>query len=160
MKQDAANQPVYAVPALPASPSVAYRLQLADKYKRVVSGANVRAGAMKKDERAEILQVWMEYQNVELFKPLFERADVAPVDVGGLIADRTMKFLMASADADRQLGDVFKALKALPAESVERLLPLMEALHRKQIEAGVLCDSVRYAQAAELELLRPLAWRP
>lgn len=160
MKPHAANEPVYAVPELPVSPSMAYRLQLAEKYKRVVTGANVRTGAMTKDERAEILQVWMEYQNVELFKPHFGRADVAPGDVGGLIADRTMKFLMASADAERQLGDVFKALKALPAECVERLLLLMEVLHRKQIEAGVLCDSVRYAQAAELELLRPLAWRP
>ena len=160
MKSHAANEPVYAVPELPVSPSMAYRLQLAEKYKRVVTGANVRTGAMASEERAEIVQVWMESQNLELFKPLFGRADVAPGDVGSLIAYRVRKFLMASADADRYLGDVFKALKALPAESVERLVPLMEALHRKQIEAGVLCDSVRYAQAAELELLRPLAWRP
>lgn len=160
MKPHAVNDPVYAVPALPVSPSMAYRLQLADKYKRVVTGANVKAGAVTTEERAEIVQVWMECQNVELFKPLFERADVAPGDVGGLIAGRTMKFLMASADADRQLSDVFKALKALPAECVDRLSPLLEELRRKLVEVDVLGDSVRYAQAAELELLRPLAWRP
>lgn len=149
---------------MPLSPSDAYRLQLAQEYRRVVlcCGSHIewaRMGAMTQAERTEHERVWMAYQNQELFKPLFERDDVTPPEVHGLAIGELVPYLMADHEADKLLDRAIRAAARLGGDAARQLLPMLKAVRRKRAEAGMHSDKHRYAQAAELEYLSPLAWR-
>jgi len=149
---------------VPLSPSMAYRLMLAGDYLRVVQGSGshiewARQGQMNPAERAEHLRVWMAYQNQELFQPLFGRDNVAPEEVCGLGHQMLLLYLDAEHDAGKRLDSAIRAVARIGGDVAHQVLPMLRAARSKQKDAVAFCDKLRYAQAAELEYLRPLAWR-
>lgn len=150
--------------SVPLSPSIAYRVALARDYRRVVLGCGSRTewerqGLMTKAERMEHLRVWMAHQNQELFKPLFERDNVTPEEVHGLAHNLLPLYLDADLKAGQQLRAAIRAVAQLGGSSARHVLPMLHTVSKVQQEATDYSDKVRYAQAAELEYLRPLAWR-
>lgn len=149
---------------VPLSPSMAYRLELAGDYLRVVQGSGshtewARQGLMTQAERAEHLRVWMAYQNQELFKPLFGRDNVTPEEVFGLGHQMLLPYLAAEHEAGKRLDSVIRTVARIGGDATHQILPMLHAARREQRDAVAFGDKLRYAQAAELEYLRPLAWR-
>jgi len=148
----------------PLRPSEAYRLILQQDYRRVVMGLGsptewARQGPMTQAERMEHKRVWWEYQNQSLFKPAFERDDVDPQDVAGLAQELLMPYLMADHEADKLLDSAIRMVARLGGDVARQVLPTLKAVRKWRVEATGYVDKHRYAQEAELEYLRPLAWR-